>query len=215
MVTRSGGGAATKSTTALNLTAAYGTSTRQFGFACGTSNIGSWNNTATPDERAMKFVVPSGTFTSFKVAGIRLCCGLTNSAATWDLVLYDSSSSVLQSVSFTNSGIYNTTTIGNRDFYFDESTLSTLTPGSTYRIAIKPTSASLGAMAFVIAGSGWDITSVFMPGGTWAYSTRTDAGSWTDDPNITMPLKLIVFDATASNGGGAIIPVGMTGGIRG
>lgn len=210
------GGAAAKSTSANALTAGYGSSTRQYGFACSVSNITSWNSASTPDERGMKFSLPSSTCTSYKVAGVRILCGLTNSAATWDLVLYDSSNTVLQSVSFTNTGIYNTTTIGLREFYFDESTLSALTPGSDYRIVIKPTSASLGAVSFNNAASGWSLAPAINPSGTWSYTTRTDAGSWTDDPNTTMPVKLIIHDLTSSGGGGgAIIPVGMSGGIRG
>ena len=53
-------------------------------------------------------------------------------------------------------------------------------------------------------------------GSTWSYTSRTDAGAWTDDPNTAIPMKLLLEDVTASGGGGgAIIPVGMTGGIRG
>jgi hypothetical protein len=211
----SGGGAAAKSTTAFAATAGYGSSTRHYGFACGTSGVASWNSTGTPDERGMKFSIPTGTCTSYKVAGIRLLAGITNSAATWDLVLYDSANTVLQSISFTNSAMFNTASIGLRDFYFDESTLSALTPGLDYRIVVKPTAASLGAMVYNIAGSAWPLAPAINPGGTWAYTTRTDAGAWTDDPNVTMPLKLILHDVTSNGGGGAIIPVGMTGGIRG
>lgn len=205
-----------KSTSAITANAACSSSTKQYGFAGSNSNVTSWNSGSTPDERGVKFNLPTGSCTSFKVRGIRFLCGLTNSAATWDLVLYNSAGTVLQSTSFTNNQTYTTASILLRDFYFSNSTLATLTPNTDYRVVIKPTSASLGALQYNAFGSGWNITNSMVSGGTWSYTFRTDAGAWTDDPNTALPMKLLLEDVTsAGGGGGAIIPVGMSGGIRG
>lgn len=203
-----------KSTTAITANCACSSSTEQYGFAGSVSNVTAWSSASTPDERGVKFNLPTGSCTSFKVRGIRFLCGITNSASTWDLVLYNSAGTVLQSTSFTNTASYNTASILLRDFYFSNSTLSTLSPNTDYRVVIKPTSSTLGSLTYNAFSCGWDMTRSMVSDGTWSYTSRTDAGAWTDDPNTALPMKLLLEDVTSS-GGGAIIQVGMTGGIRG
>ena len=201
-----------KSSTALTLNLACSSSTVQYALAGTSASIASWSTASAIDERGVLFNLPASTFTSYKVAGIRFVCGPTNSAATWDMVLYDSGGTVLQSASFTNTGIYNITTVLLREFYFTNSTLTALTPGSDYRLVIKATHASLGCMVYNEFTGPSDIGALV--GGTYSLTTRADAGSWTNTNTKTMPMKLILRDVT-STAGGAIIPVGMSGGIRG
>ena len=205
------GATVAKSTTALQFNLACASSTTQYGLAGSTTGIAAWGSASAIDERGVLFNLPVSTFSSFKVAGVRFICGPTNSASTWDLVLYDSAATVLQSASFTNTGIYNINTVLLREFYFTNSTLSALTPGSDYRIAIKSTHASLGAVGYNEFTAPSDIGAVV--GGTYSLTTRVDGGAWTNTNTKGVPIKLLLDDVTSASG--AIIPVGMNGGIRG
>lgn len=196
------GVAGAKSTTAGLFNFGCGTSTRQYGIATSGSTIASWNSGSTPNQRGIKFKLPASLCTTFKVAGVRMAVGPTNSAAQWNLNLYDASNNVLQNRTYTNSDAYNTNTIAVRDYYFDESTLTALSPNTDYRIAVEGVSAALGCMQYIETGGTWDVSSAFIPDGTFHLSTRTGAGAWTDTTTSWFPMQLIIDDFTASGGGG-------------
>lgn len=197
-----GGVAGTKSTTALIANFGCGTGTRQYGIGCSAGNVGSWNSGSSPNQRGMKFKLPASLCTSFKVVGVRMAIGPTNSASTWDLNLYDSASNVIQNRSYTNQEAFNTASLVMRDYYFDESTLTALSPNTDYRIAVQATSATLGCATYLEVGSAWDCSSAFIPGGLFHLTTRTGTGAWTDTTTSWMPMQLIIDDFTASGGTG-------------
>lgn len=210
------GVAGAKTTLAILPCLGCGSSTTQYRIAHKPASIGSWNSGSTPNQRGIKFKLPASTSTSFKIAGVRMAVGPTNSASTWDLNLYDASNTVLQNRSFTNQEAFNVATLLIRDYYFDESTLTALSPNTDYRIAIQATSATLGCMTYIELSSATDCSSAFIPGGTYHATTRTGTGAWTDTTTAWFPMQLIIDDLTASAGGTSVYNhVGMTGGIRG
>lgn len=134
-------------------------------FPCSAINNPAFNSGSSPDEYAMEFTVP----VPMKVDG--LWCDLS-AAADFDLVLYDGTTA-LASHSFdqqqagTSSARFAVGTIA-------EQTLST---GVTYRVAIKPTSATN------VTATSFDVNSVLHldlhdGGQACTYTTRTDLGSW-------------------------------------
>ena len=196
------GVAGAKTTTAILPCIGCGSSTIQYRIAHKPASQGSWNSGASPNQRGMKFKLPASTVTSFKIAGVRMGIGPTNSASTWDLNLYDASNTVLQNRSFTNQEAFNSAGLLIRDYYFDESTLTALSPNTDYRIAIQATNASLGCVTYIELSAATDCTSAFIPGGTYHLTTRTGTGAWTDTTTTWMPMQLIIDDLTATGGGG-------------
>jgi hypothetical protein len=192
-------------------TATYGNSTG------GPSNISSWNSGASPDEIGIKFNLESSWTTSYNVLGIQGVLGITNSASTANMKLYDSSNTVLQSKSFTATEIQaGTSTALLRTLLFDATTLSELTAGSTYRITLEVTNASLGFTSFLqnnYANS--TVARSFVGGGSYMRTERTNAGAWTDTDTVCPAWKLVIGGATGSTGGGMVVHPGMAGGIRG
>jgi hypothetical protein len=193
-----------------------GTSTRQYKAGHTASSIASWNSASTPNQRGIKFKLPSSLCTTFKVAGVRMGIGPTSAAAQWTLKLLDSSNTVLQDRLYNNLDAFNTNSIATRDYYFDESTLTALSPNTDYRIVVEAISASLGCMTYIEPSSSVDISSAFIPDGTFHLTTRTGSGAWTDTTTNWFPIQLIIDDFTASaSGGGMLVHPGMSGGIRG
>jgi hypothetical protein len=194
------GASVAKGTSAGIVMLSASSATREYGYAASGGSISSWNTASSPNERGIIFNIPSGVATSFKVSGVKMVVGPTNAAATWDLILYDSAGNVLQNRSYNNFDAYNTNSLFPRNYYFDESTLSTLSCNTDYRIGIKATSASLGCMTYIQLGSGWSPNNLLMPGGKFQFTSRTGAGAWTDTNDI-FPMQLIIDDITASGSG--------------
>lgn len=157
------------------------------------------NNTAfgsgsTPDERALRFQIP----TRMRCIGAWVQAAL---GANADIVLYDNSSSVLASVSIDSDQKSNAN--GGVIQVLWSSSI-TLEPDTTYRLAVKPTTASTVTFQdFDLPGAAYQAC---MPGGaTWYYSSRTDAGAWSDT-DTKRPIAGLIFDGVdtyySSVGGG-------------
>lgn len=164
----------------------------------------SYNSTSSPDEIGVKFSLESSWTTNYNILGIQGILGVTNSAATGTLKLYDSASTLLQSKSFTSTEFY-AGNAGNlhRTIMFDTATLADLTPGSTYRIAIEATNASLGTTTMVQnVFPNNTVVRAFTGSGIYQRTERTNAGAWTDTDTVVPAWKLIISAATATGGGG-------------
>ena len=203
-----------KTTTQILPTIGCGSSTTQYRIAHKPANIAAWNSGATPNQRGMKFSLPASTVTSYKIAGVRMNIAPTNSVSTWDLNLYDASNTVIQNRSFTNQEAYNINSLLLRDYYFDESTLTALSPNTDYRIAVQATNASAGCVGYIEFTSATDCSSAFIPGGTYHQTTRTGTGAWTDATDKWMPMQLIINDLTSSTGGGGLAANPLAGYVR-
>lgn len=152
-----------------------------------------FNNTSTPDERALRFQVPMQC----------RCVGawfLADGDGDADIVLYDSGNNVLASASI-DPDVRETTGVKHFFVFWDPQTLSAAT---TYRIAVKPTTAtSLTVYQFPVSSNG---LLAAVPGGIeWYLSTRTDAGAFSDTTTARPLMGLIIngYEATAGGGGGA------------
>jgi hypothetical protein len=166
----------------------------------------------------VKFSLESSWTTNFNVLGMQGILGVTNSAATATMKLYDSSSTLLQSKSFTATELFaGNAGAGMRTLMFDTATLSSLTPGSTYRLTLEVTSASLGFTTFLqVNFPNNTVGRAFVGGGTYIRTERTNAGAWTDTDTAVPSWKLIISAATASgSSGGMVVHPGMSGGMRG
>lgn len=155
-------------------------------------NTHTFNSGSTPDELAIKFQFAAPT----RVCGGWVAIDLDN---TIDVVLYDNNgSSVLQSVSLTNSGRESTSGASPYLFFFTPQTLSAST---NYYLAFKP-----GASNFTIYSH--DVPSAAaldqMGGGqSMYYSSRADAGSWSDTATRRLFAGLLIDGIDDGSGGAA------------
>jgi hypothetical protein len=148
----------------------------------------------------MKFTVPAGWGSAYQVVGVRFDL-LSAAGGAFDLKLYDSDgSTVLQSRSFDTDQLAQNTNVGMTELYFDEASLSELTPGTAYRVTILPTSGNHSTIYMEAdAAADWDA----WPGGgqNVLWTERTDA--WTDRATRRFVGELILADLTGSGGGGS------------
>lgn len=151
-----------------------------------------FGSSSTPDEYAMRFQIPF----SMRASGLWVRADFDNAA---DVILYDNSNTSLGSFSV-NSALQRASSPGITTRRFSSDV--TLSANTTYRIAVKPTSTSTITISNATVPSNAYLGTVF--GTEWYMSTRTDAGSWTDDDNAFFPAGLLVngIDITASSGGG-------------
>jgi hypothetical protein len=164
-----------------------------YGLALASNVIGvDVTSVSTPDEVGIKFTLPA----AMTVYGARIGMGGWGVTATADVVLYDGSNSVLA-----------TTTISDKDFadanyanvFFSPVALSSAT---TYRLALKMTAASTTTVMK------WTFESTAalaaLPyGDACQYTSRTDAGAWTDDNVSVCPMALWVSDISGTIVGSA------------
>jgi hypothetical protein len=154
------------------------------------------NSGSTPDEYAIEFQVPAamkvdgGWFNATAAAG-----------ADFDITLYDAGGSSLASVSV-DANTVRSTSVSTTIVTFAEVTLA---KNTTYRLAIKPTTANnITVVQFDVASADHKQA---LPGGTsWNYTTRTDAGAWaaaTTTRSLIGGLRIsAIDDGTGSGSGG-------------
>lgn len=139
------------------------------------------NTGTTPDEIGSRFMVP----VRMRVRGLYAYADFDGDA---DLLLYDAASSVLASNSM-DKDIRASTSPGVQRGTFAASV--TLTPNAVYRAILKPTSVTSLAVAVMDLPAA--AVREAMPGGLdWQYTSRTDAGVWTETTTRYMPIGLIV-----------------------
>lgn len=174
----------------------------------------SFSSASTPDERGLKFTLPSGWGSTYQLLGARWL-GTLPTGGSYDLVLYDSDgTTVLQSETMDTDHDQSAGSLRMRQVIFDEVTLSTLFFGTAYRLVLKPTSGSLSVYEWTVDAAG-DLTG-WPLGSDACYTSRTDAGSWTDDAAKRLAFaSLILSDITEPSGGsgGIIVNRPMTGGM--
>lgn len=163
------------------------------------------NTGSTPDEMGNRFTVPGPC----RVAGI--FSGVNHNAAAVDYVLYDGTTA-LATISIPAG--HSASNVGYETYYFD--TPVTLAAGTVYRLVAKPTSTTnINVREVIVSAAGM---MDMLPGGSdWYKTSRTDAGSWTDDTLRRIWALGIFIDQIddAAGGGGMIVHPGMSGGMRG
>lgn len=159
----------------------------------------SFNSSTTPDEIALKWTQP---FTG-KCGGAEICVIDHNTAADYDVVLYDSDGTTeLASASVTAD--LATSTLIHQSVRVVWTPVS-LEAGSSYRLSVRPTSTNTPGQV------SWDFPDADSMavgfGRDCSFSSRTDAGSWSDTSNkvllatplfTEMDVGAIVVEATTA-----------------
>jgi hypothetical protein len=193
----------------------YKTATRAYGLPMQSTASTTFQSGSSPNEYALRFSLPSGWGTSYQIAGIRLLCGLPP-ASTYTVTLYDgggaSDTTVIQSLS-SDDGDFSGS--GNRpqEFLFSDSSLATLTFGSTYRIGLRAGGAVNTTIYYGDVAANSDLSA--WPLGVDCYTSTRAGGNWTDVTTRRLFGELIFSDITGSGGGTSsslILPsIGQTG----
>lgn len=180
---------------------ALGSSSTTFYFVPGTMPIsanvgGSFNNTNSA-RRGLRFTIP------FDCRAIGIRWFNTSAVGNYNAILFDDSGTELSSSSISNDGDHTAASSGGMMHAFFDNTV-TLAAGSTYRIAIEPSSATN------VNVSGWQLPSANYRGATMAgaaahYTTYASA-VWTDTATDSLPFMDLMIDqiddGTGTGGGG-------------
>ena len=152
----------------------------------GTINV---NSGSTPDEVALRFQVPFECST----AGAYLWIDVNGPG---DLILYDAADSVERSVPLLTTWV-TLNAVQYRQVYWADYTLSANT---TYRLAFKPSDGTNSTIRYLDTATN-ALMGGMPPGVEWYYSSRTDAGSWTD-LTTRRPFAGLILNGIETGGGG-------------
>lgn len=191
------------------------TASTTYGYPLASTTAPSVNSNSTPDEIAIKFTLPTSMGDTVQCVGARVWAGLAAGKSLL-MTLYDTDgTSSIQTLTI-DSDVQSAAGSNERlfEWFFDETTLSTLTIGSAYRLSFSPqetTTAFLYRTVSVAAVGDWDA----FPGGQQClFSTRTDTGAWTDTDTDRLLAELLFRDWTEPTAGGgqnrAILPSGVS-----
>ncbi len=191
-------GSRTRQTVGANF--GYGSASTAYGLPALTPASTAFNSGSTPDELALYLTVPTAFCSTYKIAGATLYAA-TTAGTTFTLSLYDTDgTTVLQSVTPDTDHDQAAATARGRHVLFDEASLSTLTAGSTYRLAVIPSASNVTLGSLVVAASA-DLDA-YPFGQAWASgSSRTNAGAWTDSDVTRYGINPILADVTVPSGG--------------
>lgn len=163
-----------------------------------------FNADTNPDENALEFTVPFPC----KVDGAWIVALVASATANFEVVLY-AGTTALATVPIDANTAYNTGGAAMVIVPFSEVTLS---PGTTYRLAVKATvsAQSVTIYYFNVAAAGH--FQAHAGGTSWVYNTRNDGGSWGTATATRRPFAGIRISAL--DAGGAIGHGNMTGGMQ-
>ncbi len=170
---------------------------------------------STPDEYALRFMVPTSFCATYSVMGVNALLGAAATGKTMLVTLYDTDGTTpLQTVTWDSDDArtQSDTSVIGTELYFDEATLATLTAGSVYRIGFAPQQNSAGTDQRVLIfdyASNDALSAAQYFGSDWYLNSRTGGGAWTDDATVDArrpAVELIFGDwtpAAAGGGGGS------------
>lgn len=184
-----------------------------YGYKCSSTVYGRpYESTATTDyaadasydEQGNVFTLPAGSCDTFKVKGVRFQGYFDCAGSTVDMILY-SGTSAQQTLTIDCDLTGAPSSQGNSMLLFSESTLTTLTCGTSYRLIFKPnaTTGPKFGLSYLTVRAAEDMNG--FPLGTSMYGTRrVDAGAWEDATTRRYYIEPILDDITEpSVGGGA------------
>jgi hypothetical protein len=177
----------------------WGTAGTAYGYPISAAGNVTLASNTTPDEYGMRFIIPAGWCDTYKVMGFRAILGSWNGSDTITFTLYDGTTP-LQAITIDTDQMLRARTAV---FFFDEATLSTLTAGSTYRLAMAPQTTTGQFLHYIDVAANADLAAY--PLGIECYAShRTDAGSWTDVTTRRVFLEPVFADITEPSGGAGI-----------
>lgn len=190
-----------------------GTSTPVLGLVTASRTVGyplqAWTQTATYNtgtEYGMTCQFPEAYGSTFKIRGVRYA-GRTPAAGSDVIIrLYQgggaSDTTVLQDATYDSDAV--SAAAGNsryHEYYFDEATLSTLTWGAAYRIAVTTSGAAANLnLNYIEVDNATRFTAY--PGGSSCALTTRSGGSWTDTTTQRPMIDVIIEETTKPSGGG-------------
>lgn len=166
---------------------------------------------------AMKFNLPTGWGSTFKVAGVRMVASLANASGKAPILGLWNAGGVVQN-STQDSEFFSAVTNTARplELYFDEATLTALDFGTDYYIGLEVADATSAGV--VITGIQLSEANDLLayPGGTSVHLATYNGSAWTDDQTVRPMVELILADITepaGGGGGGLLAHPGMRGGF--
>ena len=154
----------------------------------------------TPDEIGLGFTLPSGFGSNFTIDGAILCFQFnTTIDIAFTMTLYQGTTA-LQQTTIDTAQIANANTTRRYELTFDTS-LSSLSPGTEYIIAVAPndtaTANQMGVREITLPTSG---DKSALGDLSYKYYSRTDAGAWTET-TTKLPLFGITFGSVTTSAG--------------
>jgi hypothetical protein len=199
----------------------YGSSSRAYGNPLQNATTQAYNSGSTSptgDEYAARFIIPTWFCSTYKIRGLLMQTTFVAAQdMTWDLKEASSSSygTALQSVTLDGDLAGPSPSNDSAIIIFDETTLSTLTAGTAYRLAQRPASTGSTNVYYIEVASSADFQAMAPFGDEQVYLEKTnDGGSWTAVTNQRPLMSLILDDVTPPSGGGGLLRhPGMVGGL--
>jgi len=173
-------------------------------------------STSTSGRRlAVKFTLPSGWGTSYKIQAFEFSGAGFTAGTTYGQGIWNAAGTLLQGATGYDSDIINNE--GYDETFrlgFTDTTLATLTFGTTYYIGVQSAGSAVTMYTHDFTDAN-DLTSLPLQGN--ACYSLWDGAAWTDTTTSIPPGRLILSDITppAGGGGSLLTHSGMTGGIRG
>lgn len=183
----------------------YKSSTTTYGCPIKAAPTDTFSSNTTPDEKGILFTLPAGYAATFKILGVDVGINLAAAGGTFTLKLYDTDgTTVLQTLPVDVDQLDRAQNLGGQVFtlIFDETTLSTLTFGSAYRVTLEATSVGLSLAITALQVDASNDRTAFSGGTQFQLTQRTDAGAWTEDATQRPMIGLILDDLTEPSGGG-------------
>lgn len=158
-----------------------------------------FNNTSTPDERALFFQLP----VSVQVTGVWLNMAATN-GGNFDVVLYDSDGiTPLATIVWDEDTLQGASDGDVRRFFSNQ---VTLLANTNYRMSLKPSTATNISLTHITVA---DVASMdALPGGSEMHlSTRTDAGAWTETTTTRPAISLLISGVESGSATGNVFNI--------
>lgn len=165
-------------------------------FIASAQTLNQYNSGSTPDERALA-LIPAVTMTIDAISGL-----LSNSAGTadFDIVIYQGTTAIHTQSIDGNALAQN----DSRIHTIPLSSEVTLTAGTQYYIALKPTTANYVTWYYATIYNGEMMRLHGYPA-TTGEATRTDAGSWSAIDTTKLPLVCLHVCDVAAGGSTVIV----------
>lgn len=156
----------------------FGNASRWFGYPSSSYTQEYFSSDTSPDEVALKFQYPCASGQTFKIAGADAIVKVPASSTSLKVILY-TGTTVLQDVTLDSDNFRSTGSVAGIKAFFDETTLSTLTCGTTYYLALQAQSTSMNMFIpeFIVSSAAH--MDAYAWGANTHLATRVDAGSWT------------------------------------
>jgi hypothetical protein len=182
----------------------YKSSSKSYGLPAKSHTATSFSSNSTPDEYALAFTIPSSWCSTFTVMGVRAALVGPNSGKSTKAILY-TGTTVLQEVTWdSDSSRANGNSGSIVELFFTDTTLSTLTAGSLYRLSFQPQDTSNSVAVPTVDFTSAQDAAAPLGGANCYLSTRTDAGAWSDDTTKRPMIEVILGDMTGGGGGGEV-----------